>query len=483
MEASQAVAQSMAKKIKLKVVIGTKRALAESFLKLLPPLRDADEDFDAPMLQASRKPFQTRATQRVGEVLSVWLSTMSCRMMSWCCKALNFVEMSTLGAGDCDRIGDRFLPDTKRCLHAWLRENLVEGLRSGIQTSFYTCDYTTKPALTCGPVLRHLTVGMQRLEERMQIEAETAETQRLLQTYPLPEQPGVQKSTPEQQEARKRLCRLWTAANHAVMHGHCLMAIHMLTGREVLRTHIFWRLMLKRVLWGVFEEMRRHSGSHDALEAEGQVALADIGLAAGSTEHCSVEAGVAETHFREVAMAPPNDGFELRTTSFYEDYLHRGDVEPLASMNFYVYGMHVSCVHVQQVGSRQANVAEFDFAPHYAKAKYYVQILHPAPRVPYLHGVTMPTKEKDPEMWAAVHIAVLRKHHCLDGKYCGQAQAVNHIRKIPLTRRRRILVAGGDIRQVADKTGVLSEWKATEAEMQTLADRADVTWQILHDMV
>ena len=86
-------------------------------------------------------------------------------------------------------------------------------------------------------------------------------------------------------------------------------------------------------------------------------------------------------------------------------------------------------------------------------------------------------------MWAAVHIAVLRKHHCLSSKCCGQAQAVNHIRKIPVARRRRILVAGGDIRQVADKTGVLSEWKATEAEMQTLADRADVTWQVLHDMV
>ena len=48
---------------------------------------------------------------------------------------------------------------------------------------------------------------------------------------------------------------------------------------------------------------------------------------------------------------------------------------------------------------------------------------------------------------------------------------------------RRFSEDGGDIRQVADKTGVLSEWKATEAEMQTLADRADVTWQVLHDMV
>ena len=282
----------------------------------------------APMLQASRKPFQTRATQRVGEVLSVWLSAMSCRMMSWCCNALNFVEMSTLGAGDWRSHRDRFLPDTKRCLNTWLRENLVEGLRSGIQTSFYTCDYTTKPALTCGPVLRHLTVLMQRLEERMQVEAETAETQRLLQTYPLPEQPGVRTSTLSSKKLGSGYVGFWTAANHAVMHGHCLMAIHMLTGREVLRTHIFWRLMLKRVLWGVFEEMRRHSGSHDALEAEGQIALSDIGLgAAASTEDCSVEAGVTETHFRRWRCRHRMMLSSCGTTSFYEDYLHRGDVE------------------------------------------------------------------------------------------------------------------------------------------------------------
>ena len=122
MEASQAVAQSMAKKIKLKVVIGTKRALA--LAEIIPEVVACFLDMlmsilIAPMLQASRKPFQTRATQRVGEVLSVWLSAMGCRMMSWCCNALNFVEMSTLGAGDCDRIGDRFLPDTKRCLNTW----------------------------------------------------------------------------------------------------------------------------------------------------------------------------------------------------------------------------------------------------------------------------------------------------------------------------------------------------------------------------
>eukprot|EP00434_Breviolum_minutum_P030294 symbB.v1.2.026795.t2/scaffold2707.1/size72648/3 len=36
---------------------------------------------------------------------------------------------------------------------------------AGIQTSFFSCDYTTKPSLTCGPVLKHLTHGMQKLED------------------------------------------------------------------------------------------------------------------------------------------------------------------------------------------------------------------------------------------------------------------------------------------------------------------------------
>eukprot|EP00435_Cladocopium_sp_Y103_P048899 s1096_g14.t1 len=259
------------------------------------------------------------------------------------------------------------------------------------------------------------------------------------------------------------------------MHGHCLMAIQMLTGREVIRTHVFWRLMMKRVLWGVFEQMRRYSSdSHDALEQEGQVALTDIGLVVQATEDCPNEEGVGDAGSREAAVSPPNDGFELRTTSFYEDYLHRGDVEPLASMNFYVYGMHVSCVHVQQIGNRRSSVPEFEFAAHYTKAKYYVQVLHPAPRVPHLHGVTMPTKDKDPEMRAAVHISLLRKHRCLDAACCGQPQAVKHIRKIPSSKRHRVLAASGDIRAVVDATGALAEWKATEAEMQTLADHADV---------
>ena len=246
---------------KLRVHVVTQRVIGEVFCELcLMNLLDLDGS-------------SWRATRRIGETLGPFLSNSMRRSLSLACRRFSYDEMGARGAGEAARIGDRFWNDTQKVLYVWLRENLVEGLRSGIQTSFYTCDYTTKPSLTCGPVLKHLTTGMQRLEERMQVEAEAAECQRLLDTYPLPAQSQAKtpRATPEQQEARKRLCRLWTAANHAVMHGHCLMAIQLLTGREVIRTHVFWRLMLKRVLWGIFEEMRRCTEDETQ-----QVGLSDV---------------------------------------------------------------------------------------------------------------------------------------------------------------------------------------------------------------
>ena len=120
-------------------------------------------------------------------------------------------------------------------------------------------------------------------------------------------------------------------------------------------------------------------------------------------------------------------------------------------------------------------VMEVTFEPRYSKAKQYVQILRAAPRVPHSHGVSTSTKLKNGEMRAAVHCALLRKHHCDSALRCGKAQAAKHIRKIPVSLRKRVLVQGGDVRALLDKTGVLGEWRATEAETQTLAARADVT--------
>ena len=459
-------------KKKLKAAVSSKDVLVQQFLSLRVDFLAADR---AAMEDGGWRRV-AKPSRRVAEIMAPYVGKELCQRLCLACRSLNFVEMNAGGAGDAARVGDRFLSPVQQSLYGHLKENLVEGLRSGIQTSFYTCDYTTKPSLTCGPVLKHLTTGMQRLEQQMNEEAAKTENEALLQTAPVAPLGALHKQgvlSPEQQEARRRLCRLWTSANHAVMHGHCLMAIQLLTGREAIKTHVFWRIMLKRVLWGIFEEMRRLSDENESLlEREQQVALTDIGLATGPNEE-----ELEEESALGCVVTKQHENVEFRTTSFYEDYLHRGEVEPLASMNFYVYAMHVDVVHFNRVGS---NDTEYEFVGHYSKAKHYVQVIHVAPRIPYLHGVTMPTKEKDMEMWAAVHVAVLRKHCCSDPSACGKAQAVKHIRKIPAgKRRRRVVRAGTDRQCLQDASGILGEWKATEAEMQTLADRADATWRLL----
>ena len=389
------------------------------------------------------------AQRRASQFLARYLTGSMCRMLNRCCSSLYHLEFERCGAADAGRVGDRFLSLEQRLLHGYVKECVVEGIRTGIQTSFYTCDYTTKPSLTCGPVLKHLTHGMQKLEDTMRAEAEQEEAKRLQLSYPLPPLQEGRGLTAEQREARRRLCRLWTSANHAVMHGFCLMSLQLLTGREVLHTHIFWRIMLKRVLWGIFEEMRRNTETYEsALEAETGVPIEDLDLNMNVGERS-----------------------DTRATSFYEDYLHRGQEEPLASMNLYVYSMHVSSVPLLE-GHKFAH-GEFEYVPHYVKAKSHVQILHEAPRIPYLHGISMPTKQKDPEMWAAVHLALLRKHACCSEKNCGKAEAVHHIHVFPSSSRTRLLTPGADLRTARDRTGVLAEWKATEARMQCLADHAD----------
>ncbi|CAL1152198.1 unnamed protein product [Cladocopium goreaui] len=391
-----------------------------------------------------------RAQKRAAQFLTPYLDGLMCKRLSRTCLALYRLEFERTGAADANRVGDRFLSPECRLLHGYVKECVVESIRTGIQTSFYTCDYTTKPSMTCGPMLKHLTHGMKNLEEKMQAEAEQEEAQRLQLAYPLPAVREGRGLTAEQREARRRLCRLWTSANHAVMHGFCLMSLQLMTGREVLRTHIFWRIMMKRVLWGVFEEMRRNAEKlADSFELQTTAAVEDIELPPAGTQ-------AADT----------------RATSFYEDYLHRGIAEPLASMNLYVYAMHVSAVPLQEAG--KFDHGEFDFSEHYVKAKTHVQVLHAAPRIPYLHGISMPTKQKDPDMWAAVHIALLRKHCCEDENVCGQASAVRHIHIFPGKSRVRVVFPGNDARIVRDSTGVLAEWKATEARVQCLADRADV---------
>ena len=62
--------------------------------------------------------------------------------------------------------------------------------------------------------------------------------------------------TQQEDEARWKLIRLWSSANHAQVKGCCLQVLLLLSGREVVRTHRHWRLMMKRPFWSAQESLR-----------------------------------------------------------------------------------------------------------------------------------------------------------------------------------------------------------------------------------
>ena len=293
------------------------------------------------------------------------------------------------------------------------------------------------------------------------------------------EEPLQGRFTEEERECRRRLCRLWTAANQAVMKGNCLMSMQLLTGREVIRTHRFWRIMMKRVVWGLIQADRDRgfhvpghvrgrntcradldarpmnlSGGCDPAKGNrprnrsGGDGLDQAGGRGSVHGACDVMMGAEQEPVTDIQVS--GGVARLRSTSFYEDYLHRGSEEPLASMSLYVYAMHVVCVHVRESG--QHVHGEFFFDEHYSKSKTHVQVLQGAPRVPYLHGITVPSRAKDAYVRAVSHLCLFRPHRCCRSEFCGRPAAVDYFRCATVSL----------------------EWKVAEAELQTLADRADV---------
>ena len=59
----------------------------------------------------------------------------------------------------------------------------------------------------------------------------------------------------------------------------------------------------------------------------------------------------------------------MNSDAFYDDWLHRGLVEPLRHMNHYLYGMHVSVVPT--IDAEDRGVHYVDFAGHYSKYGQY----------------------------------------------------------------------------------------------------------------
>ena len=65
--------------------------------------------------------------------------------------AAAFALIPRRGAAEIPRIGDRFVSGTMQWIQSNIVDCVLEGIRSGIQTSFYICDYSTKPNMTCAP--------------------------------------------------------------------------------------------------------------------------------------------------------------------------------------------------------------------------------------------------------------------------------------------------------------------------------------------
>ena len=146
---------------------------------------------------------------------------------------------------------------------------------------FYACDYSTKPNMTCAPLMVAIRDGVRRLEEQLQQEEEEARGAEIAESLGLAVTVekgggGTQGLTTSRRrpltkiedEARRRLIRQATAANQAIVKGNCLMVMQMLTRREVLRSHFPWRLMMKHAVWMAFQHRREMQGFDEREQTE-----------------------------------------------------------------------------------------------------------------------------------------------------------------------------------------------------------------------
>ena len=179
--------------------------------------------------------------------------------------------------------------------------------------------------------------------------------------------------------------------------GCALQALHLLTLREVLRTHKHWRIMLKRPMWCAFEAIR----------------VLDTGSASkGEQQH------IGMTHMR---LSPAQSGKRADVTFFndscYDGWLHHGGAETVASMSLYVYAMFVETRCSGDIFDSSLATGTFHFEAHYVKSSGYVQLLLRASRTPYLHGFTVPSRAEDVVTNALTDQAWFRPLRCRDQEY------------------------------------------------------------------
>ena len=435
------------------------------------------------------------------------------------------------------RIGDRLVSSEKRRFATWVRKLVVDTMASSLAATFYACDYSTKPSMTCAPLLVAIRDGLRKLEEQLEAEREEQRLEELraerrdpnssadLPAQTQQQQPGQQENPQQkrrpmsalQRETARRLIRQAKAANQAQVKGNCLMIMQMLTGREVLRSHYAWQLMLKHPVFMAMEHRRRLEGFTERrrnevvpvtlVEAAGEAEASD------SSSSESAESGDCDPAIGDDAqqdddadaaddvvgqsVAPsaagaaeqnPTTRCRLRNDTFYDDYLHRGSWDfaagfgtvatPLCNMALYEYAMFVRIVPGDPWALKPGQYA---FEEHHAKFDAFVQELRPSPVPPYIHGFTMPTAQKDPETNALFKQLLLRPHRCKGRKHCLGYDATSAFCDCKLARR-LVLDEDGvpkkdlDGRDVFERRPVYSytrQWRLFEASQAALALRAD----------
>ena len=102
--------------------------------------------------------------------------------------------------------------------------------------------------------------GMQRLEKELQ-EKEHAKRILEMEAAGVLDDPGrlpigvaeqvqpVSEIEARQDKVRRILIRLWSAANYSYLKGSSLQLVHLLTRRECFRTHRYWQVLTKRLVW------------------------------------------------------------------------------------------------------------------------------------------------------------------------------------------------------------------------------------------
>ncbi len=228
---------------------------------------------------------------------------------------------------------------------------------------------------------------------------------------------------------------------------------------------------MKRPAWSAYEALRR---SETGLASESPAE--DLPL---DTVIVPLDGPVESPAGGEIVHVVPDRDPIVSNSAHYDDYLHRGDQELLAAMDQYAYGAFVAVV--SRLEAETAGQHYYEFMPHYTKFEHSVQVLLEAPRTPFLHGITTPTRTKDAATNAMVHQILLRPTRCPGPGRCHDcvAHSRHYLSPRPLASIASQRYYGfarpraRKARRVLGAERFVAPWLAYEAEQQVLAARAD----------